>query len=501
MKSTKKFIIHTIVLGVLFALAASLRFSTSHEKIPADCDEFGYLNLAKSFNTGKTFDNHSPRPYFLDLIKEFKKNNIPEIEYKWMLTPHAYHFSEELNNKIINQYPPGTSFVLSWIPIKLRKMSFPFLVVLCSFIFPLLICNYFFKNNNGLLLLIILSFLMVLFSISTPFLTELARINSLGLTFCLFISAGILIFKKPHISLFLVFIAANFRVVNLLMVFPLFIYILYIIVTYYKENNIVQAKSVLVKSIIYPLVGISPYLLYVVLLLGNPFIPTYPSHDLASHEVTNLLSNLNFYINFNQPWFIVHVIALVILIVQYRFKLLSFFNLSILLLFPLINYIFFIFHKVQMDYYPFASSFILIGACIYNLKVIELNKKYIYIPYIFALIMCIDGVNRYINKEHINFKEAKDSYSTLCNYDIVWGETFCGTSEYICDNNGFKFAFGTKKSRVIALKYLQKNNYKQAILLNDIALSKQEILETIISSGLTYNIIEDDKIGQILIVN
>lgn len=503
MNSKKNYIFHVFILSLLFSIAATLRFSDNHEKLPADCDEFGYLNLAKAFSNNNTFSDHSPRPYLKNLVTELKKNNIPELEYRWMIMPYAYHFSEKTNYKIINQYPPGTSFLISWIPIEYRKKSFPFLVIFFSFLIPFLFFKNAYPSTNKNNILIPLSFIIILFSISTPFLSELARINSLAFTFCLFITAGLIAFKKPHISLLLIFLSANFRLVNLLMLIPFIAIIFPEVIKKIKKREFKELRNFLLKCFSYSIIGITPYFIYAYLLLGNPFVPTYPSHDIASHGLFEVMDNVKFYLNLNQPWFVVHLVSLLVLAIQLRYRLLSIFQFIIILLFPLLNYSFFIFHKIQMDYYPFASGMILIGICIYtfrNAKLFSYSKHLYLLPFALAITMCVDGINRYINKEHLNYNDANDYYSELCDFDIVWGESLCGTAEYLCNNNGFKFKYATRRARVTAMNFLKENNLSQVILVNDISLPFKEIEETLTNNNIMFELKKSENLGLLLIL-
>jgi len=498
-----KYILFAILLSLLFAIGASLRFSLNHEQLPQDCDEFGYLNMAKAFSNGIAFKDHTSRPYFDGLIDELKNNNIPELEYRWMVIPHAYHFSKKTNYKVINQYPPGTSYVLSWIPIDIRKNSFPFITVFLSFLLPFLIGLYSFPKTNPVNILFPLSLLMVLMSISVPFLDELARVNSLALTFCLFISAGMLAKTKPHISVFLIVLSASFRVVNLLMLAPLLFIVLPDIIESLKTKNYKVLKSLILKYVVVLTIGILPYITYMVLLLNNPLLPTHPSHDTALHGMEGFINNFTFYFNVNQPWFNVHLILILILFIQLKYKLLSLKEFLIWISFPFINYSFFVFHQIQMGYYPFASAMILIGAIIYNIRGLnfpKLNKYLFIVSLLFGLAMSADGINRYFGKEHIDFNEANNYFSKLCEYDIVWGEMQSGTSEYSCNNSGFKYAFGTPKARKTAVKYLRDNGYSQVLLLNDISVSIEEIKQDLNSSSIEFEVINSTNLGHLLII-
>lgn len=501
--SKSTYIIYAIVIALLFSVGAYFKFSTQHEKLPTGCDEFGYLNMAKAFDNSNAFNDHAPRPFLKNLINTFKQNGINEAEYVWMVIPHAYHFSAKTNGKIINQYAPGTSYLLSWIPIESRKKSFPFLIMFLTFMIPFMVVLII-KKLNSLSTIMALTVLMLLLSLSTPFITEIARVNSLAFTFGLFIVVGLTARNHPLIALFFIVLSANFRVINLLMLLPLFFFFIPPLVGMIKTKKWKQLFFFIFKSIVVTLIAILPYLYYVVNLLGNPLLPTYPSHDTDFIGINDLFSNLKFYFSYKESWFLAHVAAIVILILQVKLKQLTFKELLLWLSFPTINYLFFIFHKVQMSYYPFASVFILFGAIIFYFsknKIELLHKKYIImLPLLFSIIMCSDGIVRYVKKDHITFDEEVKNYLPLCNYTVVWGEMLSGTSEYICNNNGFKYNFGTPKAREIALKFLRDNYYSQVIICDDVPIELEKLKDELILFKIDFEIIETPSLGKLIII-
>ena len=96
--------------------------------------------------------------------------------------------------------------------------------------------------------------------------------------------------------------------------------------------------------------------------------------------------------------------------------------------------------------------------------------------------------------------EAKNDYSALCKFDIVWADLYSGTSEYVCDNNGFRYGTTTPRARIIAMKFLHNNNYKQAILLDDNTVSPDTIISEVKLAGLKFISESDKKIGKYIII-
>lgn len=493
---------YAIIVVVLFSIGAYLKFSTQHEKFPADCDEFGYLNMAKAMSNGLTFEGHTNRIFLTGLITEFKANNINQLDYAWMIVPHAYHISDKTNHKIINQYPPGTSYILSFLPIEYQKKTFPFLAMLLSFLIPFVVISVMDKVNYFTILF--LTLILVVLTLSTPFITELARVNSLALTFGLFITAGYSANKKPFIALFLIALTVNFRVVNLLMIIPLSFFFLPLIYPLFLERRWKNLLLFCSKGVFILLLGILPYLFYITNLLGNPFLPTHPSHDTAFINLNDILSNLKFYFNFNESWLIAHLIVIFILFIIYLKRQ---FSLNILLKwlsFAVINYLFFCFHKIQMNYYPFASVFILLGAILYysDVKIFRFQNKIVFklLPLVISIIFLIDGIVRYSKKEHITFQNELDFYSQLCDYDVVWGEMHSGTAEYTCNNAGFKYNFGSSLARKTALQFLKKNNFKQVIILEDLNMGLKDLSNELKSFDIEFEIKETIELGILIVI-
>jgi hypothetical protein len=115
--------------------------------------------------------------------------------------------------------------------------------------------------------------------------------------------------------------------------------------------------------------------------------------------------------------------------------------------------------------------------------------------------MLVDGINRYFRKEHITFEESLKRYQSVCDYDVVWGEMYSGTAEYVCNNNGFKYVFGSEKARAISFNYLKNHNYSQVIICDDVLLRTQEIVNELNNLSIAHKIIEDKALGKLIVIN
>jgi hypothetical protein len=494
----KKLIWSTVII-LFCCIGVYLKFYNNQENMPTGCDEFGYLNLAKAFDNKTVYKDHTQRPYLNELLDTLRDSDIEENEIEWMIVPHAYYVIPN-TEKIINQYPPGTSFLLSYISLPNRKQMFSFLAIFLVLTLPIIVLG---KSNGlkaGWFYVALLLFVLIM-TVSSPFLTELTRINSLALTFGMLIAAGMVLEIKPLLSCLLIALSVNFRVINILMLIPLISFISWPLPL--KKEEMPKLLGIGLKHLTITLLAMLPYFLYVYFLLGNPLIPTYSSIDTAT--TINIFDNILYYINLSQGWFIFHVILIFALFTFFYYKKINKIMFLKLLIFPIINYLFFIFHKVQINYYPYASSFILLGFIFYKLKCIYVDEKYYkfiaILCFIFPVFILLDGGFQYFSKTHKNFHEKKNEYLALCSYDIVWGDILSGTSEYVCDNNGFKYGATSSRARILALKFLQRRKYTQAILLNDNLVAKSDIINELGLYDIKFHLITDKLIGEILVID
>ncbi len=489
---TKKF--YYLLLLVLICIGTTLKFAHTHEAMPIGCDEFGYLNLAKYFDEGKTVD----RSYLPGLLEHLRTSGITEPELSWMVTPHAYHVIPGTNT-VINQYPPGTSFLLSLLPFEWRNLLFPLLAMFTLILIPAVgirITN--FRDWN----LFDLTFPVLLFliTVSTPFITELSRVNSLAVTFGLLLAAGMVLFTRPNLACFLIALTVNFRVVNILMTLPVFLF-LPILVNLNKEG-IIQNFKMFFKACCLILISVLPVLFYNYSITGNPLASTYSVIDTAMNDGAGIMKNIEYYFSTKQHWFLVHLAALIVLSIFCIYKKLSWFTYFKILAFPVINYIFFFWHKVTMDYYPYASSMILVGITIGLAKSLSFKGKFRFIipvtGILAGLVVLISGYKKFQKKEHLTLEQAKLNYASLCEYDIVWSDLLSGTTEYVCGNNGFRYSVTTPRARISTIKYLQAKNFKQVILLDDVPEDAMVVAKELEGAGVGYISKTDAKRGRML---
>lgn len=488
-----------ILLTLFGSLGVALKFSQSHEKMPIGCDEFGYLNLARSIR-GETGSMNSEKAYILPLLDTLRNSSITENEIAWMITPHAYHVVPE-TDKIINQYPPGTSLLLSIFPIQFRQLVFPFLSVFILCFITLLIKIRLVEKSLNLFDVAFVAFIFLMM-VSAPFTTELSRINSLAPTFGLLFAAGMLLSINPLAAALLIGLSINFRIVNALMLVPILIFLP--IKNILDTGNLKYNLILLIKFGVISVIATLPILIYNYIEMGNPFSITYSSNDKAYNSVAEIGNHIKYYFNLDQLWLRIHIICIALLIFFAFSGKMNKTQLLAAVSFPIINYLFFIFHAVKVDYYPYASAFILLGFIGSILSSIKFNEKHeMYFKGLFlscTMAIFIIGSIRFFTKPHQSFEVSKSKYASLCHYDVVWGDLYSGTTEYVCNNDGFRYGTTTPRARKIAISFLKSHNYRQAILLDDNIVPENTILEEIEQLGYKYHIASDPTTGKILII-
>jgi hypothetical protein len=475
-----------ITISLIFltiCIGFCLNFSHYQNKVPKGCDEFGYLNLAKAFSENNAFSNTYEKPYFNQLIDTLRFEKFSELEFGFLLAPMSYYLKNK-TYEVINMYNPGTSFVLSWFPINVRGYLFPLIAIL---IFSSVLFIYT-KNNTpfnwaDLLFIIVILLMFLPFS---PIRTEYTRINSLALTFGILAIAGYFIPTKPIISIALIGLSANFRLGNLLILLPIIFFMKW-------PNKIDTVKFIVVSliSLLVLIVSISPYLLYSYKLFNNPFSSTYSEIDTAMGDKP--FDNLRIYINFEQLWFVYHLLVSLILFYLTYIRKITILQCFSCISFAIINYVFYIFKNITMNYYPYASLFILIGICLYFLNTIEVSNKIHKIiktvVIVSSLVILTFGFVEFKKFSYPNYIEQTKSYqSFLCKYEVIWGGDYTGTTQYICNNKGFMYVRGSNRARILSMKFLLNKKISQIILIDDISMPMGMIVEELINNKIPYSL-------------
>lgn len=493
----KRYVIYCFLILLFSSLGAYLKFADNLDKTPIGCDEFGYMQLAKAMDNGNTFNSHTPRTYLPDLLKYLRSNGVTEQELKFTVVPHAYYVLDQ-SNTVINQYAPATSFLLSLVPIAHRKLMFSFIAMFLLLALPLF--AFYAENKKPEITLAHLALVVfAFFALTTPpLITELTRINSVMFTIGFLLVAGFFVDTKPLLTCFLIALTANFRQVNLLLLIPM---PFFFNIPFPNSLPLLQRwLGQAAKCIGVVFVALIPYFIYMFLLTGNPFQLSYSSIDTKA--TLDIWANMRFYFNVSEAWFWLNLSMVAVLILMYFKNRASIKNLFGLLLFEVVVYLFFLFHSIQINYYPYAGSMVLFGFMLRFLFAIPISKKatnlVLVSTLLISIIMLIDG--GFNSKKWQTVEEANLPYRPFCQYHVVWGDLLPSACEYVCENSAFKYSVTTPKTRKLVIEFMYQHGYSQVFLLQDIPLPVEQVLQELASYKLPIAKLNDDNFGPYLLL-
>lgn len=464
-----------ISIFLLVIATVYVRFYKNHQELPRGCDEFGYLHMAEAIENGKLLESHTYRPFIKDLTNHLNGLGFAKEDYAWVIASHAYHLDAS-SNKIINQYPVGTSALMSLFPKELRQYFFPVVIALLIYLLVLIVSI---KEESVVRSkqFTLVSLFILISVVSVPFLVEYTNVNSVAPTFGLLIATGICFFRNWKLSALLIAISINFRLANVLLYAPIIIYHL---ILFWKSRNFSSLLKAGIQTVLILLVfGVFPYSLYTKLLLNDFIASTYSSIDQVSANAEMVFVNLKYYFLDENKWLIVNIISLGVFYLLNRKKggreMLTL-SISFLLI-----YCYFILHAAKTPYYPYGLGLIVIGQIIENISRLDWRPSFVFTLLNSLILIGLVGIlsdnyGKYeqsrktpISLETDSLKECFDSY------DVVWGEMQTGTVEYATGVPTMRFYWGTQLLRDKIMQWFQDNNYKQAIYLNDLKIDKNEL--------------------------
>lgn len=456
-----------------------VRFYKNHVELPKGCDEFGYLHMAEAISKGDLLNSHTNRPFFKPLKKHLITKGYSIEEFAWIVAPHAYHINKK-SGKIINQYPIGTSSLISIIPKEQRQFLFPLICILLLFILPFMVSIKENKQVQSLQFTLVSLFILVTI-ITGPFLTEYINVTSVAPTFGLLLAAGICFRFNWKFAAVLIALSINFRLANLILLFPLYLFHILNFVRSKSTQALVTTFST--TTIIGFVLGLLPYSIYTSLLLNDFITSTYSSIDQAPATFNMILSNIEYYFISENNWLYVSLLTLFpLLFFTLRVKR-NTHLLIILLLSFLLTYLFFILHAAKTPYYPYGIALLFTGILIRELstyKIIKLKTQIILNSIIIVGlgITLITNFNKFISIRNTTpNNESQALLDCFGNYDVVWGNLKTGTIEYATGVATMRYNWGGANVRNDIMIWLKDNNYKQAIFLNDLEIRKEELIE------------------------
>jgi hypothetical protein len=472
------FSLYTIAIVLAFFAA----FFNDHLNLPEGCDEFGYLNMAKAVSRGNLFKNHTERPFDSALIGHLRRSPYPYESYAYLICSHA-HFIHWKGWKIINQYPPGTGVMLAMVPFEVRKQAFPAIAALLLVLFT----AFAFRAGSGRLSLFHMNLLavialLVFFSSFIPHgLNSFNEVNSYAPTFGMLLAAGYLLDKKPGLSIVFLGMSTVFRIPNAILFLPfLFAYVGtgFRVREYFSKRAMVKtsrAAALLLAG------GLGLYFMYVWILLGNPFVPTYSYVDQRFASVKEIAGNIAYYCSPVNRWFLVHVAVLGLIAVMGILKKIPARLVCFSMLTAAFNYCFYFVHRVPEEYYVYASGVIAAGILLGGLEASLRHSKYRRVIDIAGILAVLAAagftVFRFPRLDMQQQLEARIKPYSECfsGFDVVWAELRGGTVEYATGKAGFRFEWGPAAVRRDVLSWLHAHGYRQAIWVSDLEKSRAQL--------------------------
>jgi hypothetical protein len=501
----KKFLLVDASIVLLLLVTAYIRFYPNHVELPRGCDEFGYLQLAEAFSAQAAFDEHTSRAFLPELLSYLDRKGYAPREYTWIIAPHAYHLDQS-TGKIINQYPPGTSVLMSFLPKELRQFYFPMLVFTLLFLLGF-VAAYLMKlppQQTQILVLLLLGFSLYAMT-SAPLLKELTAVNSVAPSVAFLIIGGVLLPAYPLAGSMFIAFSVNFRLANVLLWPALVLYCVFR-EPFRTSMSLSYIKRAAVVSFILLFTGLCFYFVYAAQLLGNPLASTYSSVDQAGVDADRLLDNLAYYFDFRQWWFVLNVLLFVLMSwLRFTGRLAPALYRTLALMLVTV-YIYFITHNARTPYYPYAPALVMTGvlftAIINWVKWKPAWLLGLRIALVIPLLaVCIDRWPKF--RQAVAEKEMAETdrlQQCFTSADVMWGELKTGTVEYATAVPAMRYFWGSEPLRADIMHWLLNNNLKQVILFNDLQLAPEELKAFLERYDLPY-VTENSPCGPLIIID
>lgn len=490
-----------IVLAALLVFRnAEWRFYHNLCRLPVGCDPFGYLQQAEAIRTGREFAEHTEKPFLAPLARDLAASFPHQEDWIWPIAPHAYRFNPE-TGRLVNQYPPGTSLLLSLFPRETRALHFTVLV--CA---PLLCLLFFFRKDGGWLLATRAAFLLLFVSLGfvlKPFSVEYRSVNSVAPGFVLLLAAGFFLRKKPFVSLALLSAGILIRIPHAWLL-P-FAALPCLFPEWFAGHRHAGIREVTFRGgkvlLTAFFCGFLWLLLFQYRVMGSPFETTYPPYDREFVSSGGLVDNLRFYFSPASGWMWVHLAALVLSWVAFRHRERRWFW-WVLALFVW-NYAFYAIHGIHVVYYPFASAILALGLILSgteNLSRRGLQIAFALLASAFAVVSILAWRPSHENAAAPVQAALRRWQTSLAEASVVWAQGSSGTVEYATGKAGFRIAWGSRPVRVEAMKWLYAHGYAQAFLIDDLEMNDskaEEALAEMRDSGVPFTVVNDAQLGRI----
>jgi hypothetical protein len=504
-RNLKKYSLLNAAILVLVLLTAYVRFYPNHVNLPQGCDEFGYLQLADAIAEGKTFTQHTERPFLPGLIADLQQKGYAYREYAWIIAPHAYHL-EPGQTKVINQYPPGTSLLMAGFPKAWRQFYFPVVVLFLLYGMGLLLLHFTRRSPLESTVLTGLLLLLVLFAMtSSPLLKELTAVNAVAPTLAFLVLGGMLLPSHSLVGILLIAASINFRLANTLLLPPLVVY--YAFEGEWKWTNWPRwLKRGTTAALLATIVGLLLYLLYAYQLLGNPLASTYSEIDQLSATGKMFMENAAYYFDASQMWFVLNVLLTLLLCFMWKKKKLKGPLLILMLSMLLLVYAYFITHSAKTPYYPYAPALIMLGLLFDRLAVLPFwnmkRARAISLVGVASLLLLL--TSRFATFQQARTVEPLQETHMLqeCfnDVDVVWGELKTGTIEYATGIPTMRYFWGRDALRADIMHFLHKTGLRQVIYFEELNMPLANLKTFLDRYSLPATVLQTHQCGALIVI-
>lgn len=488
--------------------------------IPYGCDEFGYLQLAQALEEGRVFEPDPRKAWLPELLKHLEAEGHTAEQYGFLLMPHAHHVlpaNAEGVCKAINQYPIGTSFLLSLVPRNLRTALVPalaFAVMWCLFAAASFVEGRGTFASHALVPWVggvILGYWMYGYSL------ELYMAHSIGLAWPFLLAIGFTMERRPVLACAIAGLSLTIRMTNILALGAVGVIVLLMLWQGLRRREGWGVLLLPAKCLAVFVLCAAPAWLYPWLLLGSPFASTYSHIDTSAPSLFSiealgavLAKTVPFYFQTHSFW---AWLALGALTVVTGWNLLfsrgarEWWGLLACWLGSLAIYGFFLLRPITVTYYPAVAGLVVTGVVLRRVAdAVGIRRHGLLAPGLLAVLLCVMCLMPYTTK---GAKIASHAGGAVVrNYDalmpaqahreaigpgqVVWGELFTGTAEYVHPTaSGMRWVWGPDATRAATMRWLHANGYWQTIYLFDILehgqnMKRQYVINFLDDMGLPY---------------
>ncbi|RIV01616.1 hypothetical protein D1624_28590 [Klebsiella pneumoniae] len=477
-----KFDMEILYIPIVFILVLIGLYITNSQQKNVNalgCDNYGYMRQAELFRdngfiSGFNSDLTDPQITYLKDIA--KRSDMPSDDWKQAIAPHCHHYIAE-TDKIVDQYPVGTGFIMSIFP---EGKSQPIILILGCFLFACMLIRITstVKFDVKRFVLTVVYILLFFFYINSPrtFSSQSIVLSYLLIPLLVFVNFKSRVGKQYNLFFIVVSgiisgVLINVRIPNVFVVAFTFFYLFRYDFTKTIIKNItsnVKYLSAWSGGVIF--FGFIPFFYYNLINAGGILNTTYDSNDTKVNFL-GIPKALGFY--FSDIYSAALLIATAIfLLFGYRDyingnKKIKF-TLLIGLGFYLFNIIFFAAHDINNNYYPNPLSFIVLSTVFIEI-VYACKQRTCHISTFFSyfIIICISLLN-YVNT--YSYRPTLDVPAWIKTDSVVWDYIFNGSLGYYNNHTASKLLHSTPATQDRLIDLVRRDGKEQYFINDDPAI-------------------------------